>query len=147
MFSFIFRFFEGGKNGKILSTVKKLEAFVHFSFVYYSNGLGSLRTICNKIPKGQVPPGMNRLTGRHARSIWIKFVEISFLKKKSNKMSRLSFVVVGLEMIFGNPGRSKINKWSSSSFLKKLLKGEKNLKKITGRALDKKLVAAGGGKK
>ena len=33
-------------------------------------------------------------------------------------MSRLSFVVVGLEMIFGNPGRSKINKWSSS-FLKK----------------------------
>ena len=142
MFSFIFRFFEGGKNGKILSTVKKLEAFVHFSFVYYSNGLGSLRTICNKIPKGQVPPGMNRLTGRHARSIWIKFVEISFLKKKkSNKMSRLSFVVVGLEMIFGNPGRS--------SFLKKkkLLKGEKNLKKITGRALDKKLVAAGGGKK
>ena len=62
-------------------------------------------------------------------------------------MSRLSFVVVGLEMIFGNPGRSKINKWSSSSFLKKLLKGEKNLKKITGRALDKKLVAAGGGKK
>ena len=62
-------------------------------------------------------------------------------------MSRLSFVVVGLEMIFGNPGLSKINKWSSSFFKKNYWKGKKNLKKITGRALDKKLVAAGGGKK
>jgi hypothetical protein len=50
-------------------------------------------------------------------------------------------------MIFGNPGRSKINKWSSSHFKKKNAEREKNMKKITGHALDKKHVAAGGGKK